>query len=211
MLIAQSESKRMGKKKKKKRKEKEKSPNNKKNLPGLLKYDPAAKTLFRICTENHNYCCGSHKYSFWKEINIDIFSTDRTPLISPNLHIILFREGKPDANRTEKKKTFPIKMPLHWKRCSLHSIFIKRTVNKPPEKTVHWHQYCYSQVTFFSLKQFRGSASTPAQAASSMTFLQLLGNTKNAEDTRATEVMQKYSTMTTTTVPFSHTAASRSS
>lgn len=35
--------------------------------------------------------------------DIDIFSTDRTALTSPNLHIILFREGKSDASRTEKK------------------------------------------------------------------------------------------------------------
>lgn len=47
---------------KRKKGKKRKNPNN---LPGLLKHDPAAKTPFRICTENHNHCCGSHKYPFW--------------------------------------------------------------------------------------------------------------------------------------------------
>lgn len=146
--------------KKKKLEKKERKVKTTKNLPGLLKYNPAVKTLFRICTENYNYRCVSPKYPSWKEINIDIFRTNRTPLISPNLHIILFRERKPDASRTEKK-TLLIKIQLHWRTCSLHPVFRRRIVNKSPEKTAHWHQYCYSQVTFFSLKQFRGSQLHP--------------------------------------------------
>lgn len=109
VLIADCSNRKQKNWKKKKKGKKRKKALTTKNLPGLLKYDPAAKTSFRICIENRNYHCGSHRYSFWKEINIDIFSTDRTPLTSLNLHIILFTEGKPDASTTGKTNPFPSK------------------------------------------------------------------------------------------------------
>lgn len=145
---------------------------------------------------------------------MDIFSTDRTPLISPNLHIILFKEGKPDASRTErgkKKQPFLIKMQLHWRRWGLHPILSKRIVKKSPEISSLTSVLLFSGYFLFSETIQRFCLNSTPGCLLCDFFLRLLGNTKNAEDACATQVMQKYSTRTTTTVPFSHTAASRSS
>lgn len=70
----------------------------KKPKPGLHRDDGAAKTPFRICISNYNHCCVSNRYLtsilYGTGANINIFSTDRTPLIFPNFHIKLYREGK---------------------------------------------------------------------------------------------------------------------
>jgi len=40
-------------------------------------------------------------------------NTDRTPLVSPNLHIKLYREGKQMPSLAEQKKPFLIKVQLN--------------------------------------------------------------------------------------------------
>lgn len=145
---------------------------------------------------------------------MDIFSTDRTPLISPNLHTILFKEGKSDASRTEKKKnktTLPHQNATTLKKMGLHPIFSKRMVNKSPENSSLTSVLLFSGYFLFSETIQRFCLNPTPGCLLYDFFLRLLGNIKNAEDACATQVMQKYSTRTTTTVPFSHYAASRSS
>ena len=95
-------------------------------------------------------------------------NTDRTPLVSPNLHIKLYREGKQMPSLAEQKKPFLIKVQLNWRWCSLRTTFSKTTVNKSPEGTVHWHQ-CISILRLLSFLPNNSELlpPTPPQAPSS--------------------------------------------
>lgn len=111
----------------------------------------------------------------------------------------------------KKKKTFPHQNTIRLNKIQKNLYHFHQTiVNKSPEKTDDWH-WCISLLKWLFSQTVRSFCldSSPGPLLHDF-FLQFRGNRNNAEDARVTEVMQKYTVMSTLTASFTHSATSTS-